>query len=198
MAENTPRILVLGVGNPLMRDDGIGPRVVELLLAGYEFPDNVEIVDAGTMSYAILDLVRSADKLVVVDAMRDTDRPAGTVMRLTPAQIAPNQVPHSAHDVALIDILHTAEFMGHVPDAIAIGVQIDTIEDWVLELSPAAESALPIATAAVLDELALLGSPGVPNLQAEVHAQVIAALRSYAPMPGNPASAEKPATPSES
>ncbi len=198
MAENTPRILVLGVGNPLMRDDGIGPRVVELLLAGYEFPDNVDIVDAGTMSYAILDLVRSADKLVVVDAMRETDRPAGTVMRLTPAEIAPNQVPHSAHDVALIDILHTAEFMGHTPDAIAIGVQIDTIEDWVLELSPAAESALPIATAAVLDELARIGFPGVPNLQAEVHAQVIAALRSYAPMPGNPASAEKHAPPSES
>jgi hydrogenase maturation protease len=198
MAENTPRILVLGVGNPLMRDDGIGPRVVELLLAGYEFPDNVEIVDAGTMSYTILDLVRSVDRLVIIDAMRDTGRPAGTVMRLTPAEIAPNQVPHSAHDVALIDLLHTAEFMGHAPDAIAIGVQIDTIDDWVLELSPAAESALPIATAAVLDELALLGFPGVPNADAEVHAQVIAALRSYAPMPGNPAPADKPVTSSES
>jgi hydrogenase maturation protease len=191
MAENTPSILVLGVGNPLMRDDGIGPRVVELLLAGYEFPDNVDVVDAGTMSYTILDLVRSVDQLVVVDALRETGHPPGTVMRLTPAEIAPNQVPHSAHDVALIDVLNAAEFMGHMPEAIAIGVQIDTIEDWVLELSPAAESALPIATAAVLDELALLGFPGIPNREAEVHAQVIAALRSYAPMPGNPAVAVK-------
>lgn len=193
MAENTERILVMGVGNPLMRDDGIGPRVVELLLAGYRFPDNVEIVDAGTMSYMILDLFRDIDRLVIVDAVRETGHPAGTVMKMTPEEIAPNQVPHSMHDVALVDILQAAELMGSAPAAVAIGVQIDTIEEWVLELSPPVEAAVPIAAAAVLDELVALGSPGIPDEDADVHAQVIAALRSYAPMP----EASGEATPAE-
>jgi hydrogenase maturation protease len=183
MAENTERILVMGVGNPLMRDDGVGPRVVEMLLAGYRFPDNVEVVDAGTMSYMILDLFRDIDRLIIIDAVRETGHPAGTVTKMTPEEIAPNQMPHSMHDIALIDVLQAADLMGTAPLAVAIAVQIDTIEEWVLELSPACEAAVPIAAAAVLDELTSLGSPGVPNEDADVHAQIIAALRSYAPMP---------------
>jgi hydrogenase maturation protease len=193
MAESTERILVMGVGNPLMRDDGIGPRVVEMLLAGYEFPQNVEIVDAGTMSYMILDLFREIDRLIIIDAVRETGHPAGTVMKMTPEEIAPNQQPHSMHDIALIDILQAADLMGSAPQAVCVAVQIEAIEDWVLELSAPVEAALPIAVAAVLDELEALGSPGVPNLDADVHAQIIAALRSYAPMPdasqGQPADA---------
>lgn len=187
MQTNAPRILVMGVGNPLMRDDGVGPRVVEMLLTGYQFPENVEIVDAGTMSFTILDLLRGIDQLIIVDAIRDTGHPPGTVMRLTAEQIAPNQVRHSMHDIALIDVLQAAELMGHAPAAAAIGVQIDTIEDWVVELSPALESAAPIAVAAVLDELATHGATPTPNADANVHAQVLAALRSYAPMPASPA-----------
>lgn len=183
MAEQPAKILVMGVGNPLMRDDGIGPRVVELLLSGYEFPDNVEVIDAGTMSYMILDLLRGVDHLVIVDAVRETGEAPGTVMKMTPEEIAPNQVPHSMHDIALVDVLHAAELMGSAPPAVAIGVQIDAIQDWVLELSPAVEAAVPIAAAAVLDELAILGWPGMPNPDADVHAQIIAALRSYAAMP---------------
>jgi hydrogenase maturation protease len=184
---DTPKILVMGVGNPLMRDDGVGPRVVELLLAGYRFPENVEIVDAGTMSYMILDLFRGVDKLVIVDALRETGEPAGTVLRMTPEEIAPNQVPHSMHDIALVDVLAAADLMGSAPEAVAIGVQIDTIEEWVLELSPDVEAAVPIAAAAVLDELKALGYPGVPDEDADVHARIIEALRSYAPMPEFPA-----------
>jgi hydrogenase maturation protease len=176
----------MGVGNPLMRDDGIGPRVAELLLAGYCFPDNVEIVDAGTMSYMILDLFRGVDELIIIDAVRETEHPPGTVMKMTPEEIAPNQMPHSMHDIALVNVLQAADLMGTAPNAVAIGVQIDSIEEWVLELSPPVEAAVPIAAAAVLDELTALGSPGVPNDDADVHAQIIAALRSYAPMPENP------------
>ena len=177
------RILVLGVGNPLMGDDGVGPRVVELLLAGYGFPPNVDIVDAGTMSFMILDLVRNADQLIVVAAIQSTGRPAGTVVTLTPEEIAPNQVRHSMHDTRLVDVLAAAELLGNSPHTVAIGVQIERIEQAVLELTPAVEAAAPIATAAVLDHLRALGVPTVPNDDADVHAQIIAAMRSYAPMP---------------
>jgi hypothetical protein len=91
------------------------------------------------------------------------------------------------HDIALVDVLAAADLMGSAPEAVAIGVQIDTIEEWVLELSPDVEAAVPIAAAAVLDELKALGYPGVPDEDADVHARIIEALRSYAPMPEFPA-----------
>ena len=72
MTIESEKILVMGVGNPLMGDDGIGPRVVEMLRAGYAFPDNVEIVDAGSMSFMILDLLRGVDRLIIIDAVRET------------------------------------------------------------------------------------------------------------------------------
>jgi hydrogenase maturation protease len=180
MAESSERILVLGVGNPLMGDDGIGPRVVELLQSGYEFAENVELLDAGTMSFSILNLIREADHLVVVDAVRNTGRPAGTVMRMTPEQIAPNQIRHSMHDVALIDVLEAVELMGYAPSAVAIAVQIANMEEAVLELSPNVEAAVPIAAAAALGELAALGAPGVVGDEG-VAARVSAAMASYTP-----------------
>jgi hydrogenase maturation protease len=152
--------------------------VIDLLQAGYEFADNVSLLDAGTMSFAILNLIREADQLIVVDAVRETGHPAGTVMRLTPEQIAPNQVRHSMHDVALVDVLQAVELMGCAPSAVAIGVQIEAIEEAVLELSAAVEGAVPIAAAAVLDELSGLGVPGIPN-ESDVHARVVAAMTSY-------------------
>lgn len=177
------KILVMGIGNPLMRDDGIGPRVIEMLRAGYTFPEHVELVDAGTMSYMILDLLRGVDRLIIIDAIKNTDLPSGTVLRLTPDEIALNQVCHSMHDVRIVDVLQAAEFMGKAPETVAIGMQIEVIEEWVLELSPSVEAALPIACGAVLDELELHGVVAVPCDDADVHAQIMAALRSYEPMP---------------
>lgn len=182
--DNAPRILVMGVGNPLMRDEGIGPRVAELLMAGYEFPDNVEVVDAGTMGYSILDLFRGVDHLIVLDAVRDTGHPAGTVLLLSPQDIAENQVMHSLHDIRIVDVLQAAALMDRAPETICIGMQIDGITEWVLELSEPCEAALPIAAAAALDQLRALGVEPRPREGAEsVNAAIIEALRTYAPMP---------------
>ena len=186
MPEELERILVMGVGNPLMRDDGVGPRVVELLLSGYEFPENVEVIDSGTMSFMIIDVIKDADRLIVVDAVKETGHPAGTVFRMTPDEIAPNSVYHSLHDTRLVDVLQAVELMGSAPEAVAIGVQIDAIEEWVLELSEPVEAAVPIAAGAVLDELDALGVKPSPRDECDVHASIIAALRTYEPMPEPP------------
>lgn len=181
MAEE--RILVIGVGNPLMRDEGTGPRVVEMLLEGYSFPDNVEVVDAGTMGLMILDLLRGIDRLIVVDAVKGTGHPAGTVLIMTPDEIGENQVLHSLHDLRISDVLQNAELLDRAPGTVVIGVQIERIEEWVLELSPAVERALPIAAAAVLDRLSELGVRPTAREGSDVNAGIIAAMRTYAPMP---------------
>lgn len=185
MTNDRPAILVMGIGNPLMRDEGVGPRVAELLMAGYDFPDNVEVIDAGTMGYRILDMLRGIDHLIMIDALRDTEHPPGTVVILTPEELGENQVLHSLHDLRIVDVLQAASLTDKAPQTVCVGMQIDSIEEWVLELSPACEGALPIAAAAVLDNLRALGVTPTPRLGAEhVDAQIIEALRSYDPIPG--------------
>ncbi len=150
MAEE--RILVLGVGNALMRDEGVGPRIVEALTAGYSLPGNVRVVDAGTLGFAIVHLLRDIDYVLVADAVDGTGHPPGTVLRLKPEHFAPNQVLHSLHDVRLVDVLAAARLIGVEPDVECIGVQVEDIapEEFEVGLTPAVEAALPRAVAAVL------------------------------------------------
>lgn len=183
MSNDSPAILVMGIGNPLMRDEGIGPRVAEMLMAGYDFPDNVEVIDAGTMGYRILDMLRGVDHLVMIDALRDTGHPAGTVVFLTPEELGENQVLHSLHDLRIVDVLQAASLTDRAPETMCIGMQIEAIEEWVLELSKPCEDALPVAAAAVLSHLKTLGVEPVAREGAEhVDARIIEALRSYEPI----------------
>lgn len=178
-----PRIMVMGVGNPLMRDEGAGPRTVEILMAGYDFPDNVEIVDCGTMGYTILDVLRDVDKLIVVDALRADDLEPGDVVRLDPQVFATSQVMHSLHDVGLPEVLQAASLIGRSPDTIAIGIQIEEITEWVLELSEPVEAALPVAVAAVLEELAALGVEPTVRTDANIDAEIIESVRTFSHLP---------------
>ena len=107
----------------------------------------------------------------------------GTVITMTPEDIAGNQVMHSLHDLRLVDVLQNADLLGRAPQAVVIGVQIQRIEQWVLELSEPVEEALPVAVAAVLVELRKLGVEPTPRESSDVDARIIAALRSYEPMP---------------
>lgn len=177
------RILVMGVGNPLMSDEGVGPRVVEMLLNGYIFPDGVEVTDAGTMGFSILEMFMGIDQLIIVDAIKESGHPAGTVVILTPEEIAENQIMHSLHDVRISDVLQAAALTGSTPETVCIGVQVENMAEWVMELSPSVEAALPIASAAVIDRLQTLGVEPVAREGVDVNAAIIEALRTYAPMP---------------
>lgn len=178
-----PQILVMGVGNPLMRDEGVGPRTVEILMAGYEFPDNVEVMDCGTMGYSIMDVMRGIDRLLVIDAVQTDDLEPGTVVRLEPDDFAESQILHSLHDVRIPEVLKAMSLISTAPETICIGIQIESIEQWVVELSAPVEAALPVAVAATLEELAAMGVTPVERTDSSIDAEIIAAVRSYVPMP---------------
>lgn len=146
------RTLVLGVGNALMRDEGVGPRIIEELISGWSLPDSVRVVDAGTLGLAIVHLLRDADYVLVADAVDGTGHPPGTVLRLKPEHFAPNQVLHSLHDVRLVDVLAAARLVGIEPTVECVGVQVADIapDQFEVGLTPAVEAALPRAVAAVL------------------------------------------------
>ncbi len=186
---DVPPILVLGVGNPLMRDEGVGPRTVEFMLEGFEFPETVEIIDAGTMGYMILDLLRGRQRLLIIDAMKDTGHEPGTVLLLSAEDIAPNTVLHSMHDLRVVDVLQAGALMGIEVETLCVGVQIESIEEWVTELSDPVQAAIPMAASVAFEVLLEWGIEPTPREGDSADAQIIRAMRTYEPI-GQP---EEPA-----
>lgn len=147
------RVLVIGVGNVLMRDEGVGPRVVAELGDRYGFPGDVEIMDAGTMGLGMMHLFRGLEYMLIVDAIDGTGHPAGTVVQISPEDFAPNQVLHSLHDIRLVDVLSAAKLIEAEPNLTAcVGIQIEDIspESFSIGLTASVEAAVPRATAAAL------------------------------------------------
>jgi hydrogenase maturation protease len=169
----------MGIGNPLMRDEGVGVRVIEEIMAGYSFPDNVTLIDTGTMGMSILGLFRECDFMLIVDAVNGTGHAPGTVVRIAAEDIAPNQVRHSLHDTRFIDVLEAAELMGARPRADCIGVQIEDMSELSIGLTPAVEAAVPAAIDAVLEVLAEHGVVAQPATEGGRDAHVLEAIRTF-------------------
>lgn len=161
------RVLVLGCGNLLAGDDGVGPEVVRRLTeAG--LPPDVKAVDGGTLGLDLLPLLDGQDLLVLVDAVDATRlRPqasppaAGTVSLWEGAAVARAfAVPLSVHEVAVADLLGAAMLAGRLPAEVAlVGVQPHTLEPGV-GLSPDVNAAVPAAMALVGEVVA--GRPATP------------------------------------
>ena len=149
------RILVLGVGNPLMGDEGVGPRVVEYLLSRYRFPENVEVVDAGTMGFSILNLFQGADFVIVVDAVEGTGHEPGTVVSARPGvDGAESDHALSSRRTADRRARRREDSWGSTRRSRASASRSDEIVHWQLELTPVVEAAVPHAGQAVIDRLA--------------------------------------------
>lgn len=138
--------LVLGVGNPLWADEGVGPRLITLLQQEPAPPD-LEILDGGTQGLYLLPLVTAARRLLLVDAV-DLNLPAGTVVLLREREVdeAYAARPLSLHQTSLQDLLSTARLCGWQPDSLVlVGIQVADTESWGGDLSPAIAKALPQA-----------------------------------------------------
>ncbi|MBN1193569.1 MAG: hydrogenase maturation protease [Coriobacteriia bacterium] len=155
MLEDNPRILILGIGNILMMDEGVGNRIATELQQNYVFPDDVRVMDAATMGLGMMHLFRGVELLVVADAIDGTGHPPGTVVRLSPEDFAPNQIMHSLHDIRFVDVLNAARMIDIMPEADCIGVQVANMSpaEITIGLSEPVEAAVPRAIAAVLHVL---------------------------------------------
>lgn len=178
------RILIMGAGNTVMGDEGIGPRCVENLERWYEFPESVSLVDVGTMGLMILDYLREYDRIIVIDAAQETGHEPGTVLLFTPEELAANQVLHSAHDMRLTDVLRAAALSGiEVKSIVVVAVQVQSIQQWVLELSEPVENAIPIACAAAIQQLDRLGVAPPLREGSQPPALFFEALEHFGPLP---------------
>ena len=146
-------VLVLGIGNLVMSDDGAGVRVVQKLQREYCFPDTVEIMDGGTLGLDLLPKLEGIGRLIVVDAV-ETGKQPGTCIRLTGAELPiALETKVSPHQMGLKDLLSVAELLGHQPgEMVLIGVQPGSIE-MDTELTAAVEVKIDEMVSMVLNEL---------------------------------------------
>ena len=141
--------LVVGVGNVLLRDEGIGCHVAHALEMT-PVPD-VEVIDGGTCP-DILQLIEGAEKLVIVDAVKGGGMP-GQIYRFRPEDITLDQKRVvSLHDMSLVDGLQLMQLWHNTGDTVIIGVEPRELS-WGLELSPELQEKMPQIIDAVLGEL---------------------------------------------
>jgi len=151
------KTLVLGVGNLIQSDDGVGIHAIRRLLELAELPDDVQVVDGGTMGLELLHCLEGVAHLVVVDAV-ETGMPAGTLIRMADDQVpAYLSLKMSPHQIGLPDLLFASKLRDLYPQQVVIwGIQPAAIEMG-LELSPAVADQLDALVQKVLDEIAQWG-----------------------------------------
>ena len=138
---------VFFVGNRLMLDDGVGPAAYDEILAGYDIPENVTLVDVGCMSLDMLPYVERCDVILTVDAVDGTGDAPGTVYRFEPDAMARHSGPEaSLHDLKLVDLFDAASLMGYEAEGFCLGMQVGnpSPEQFVVGLTPECAAALPL------------------------------------------------------
>jgi hydrogenase maturation protease len=154
------RIGVLGIGNVLMGDDGVGPFTVKMLEARYKFPKQVELQDVGTPGLGITSVFSEYDAVILIDAVNAKKNPGEVkVYRKDELVLVPVKQRISPHDPALVEALLFAELSGKCPkEVLLVGVVPETCE-LRCGLSAAVQAGVEAAIGVVLVELEQLGAP---------------------------------------
>ncbi len=148
------KLLVLGVGNILLMDEGIGVHAIyEFWKEKQDFDENlVDFIDGGTFTQDIFYLFEKYEKLLVLDIVRAGKKP-GTIYRLLEDELRRDKnQPLSLHDIDLLDSLDMAQMSGHKPELIVLGIEPETI-DWDTELTPTLKKAFPAYMQAARNEI---------------------------------------------
>lgn len=154
------RVTIFCVGNRLMMDDGVGPAVFDEIQAAYELPPEVEILDVGCMSLAMVDKVDASDYVVTVDAVDGTDEEPGTVFSFAPDDMARHSgAMASLHDLKLVDLFDAAGLLGFEAEGHCFGMQVvnRSPEMVTVGLSQKVYDAVPHLVDAVIADLVLRG-----------------------------------------
>ncbi|MCL4425566.1 MAG: hydrogenase maturation protease [Firmicutes bacterium] len=152
------KTMVIGCGNPLRGDDGVGRAVIQAL-GGVSLPEEVRLVEAGTPGLALLDILRQADRIIIVDAVAGEGRP-GTVFRLRAEDLEkPPPGSCSLHDLGIAEVLalgRLAEPEALPGELVFVGIQAACLEPGREGLSQEVAAAVPRAVQAVLEEIGIV------------------------------------------
>lgn len=151
------KAVVLGIGNTILSDEGVGVRAAEALLERFDPPENVEVIDGGTAGMELLEPLSNLDLLVVLDAVK-RGQPPGSVVKLAGAEVPVFfRSKLSPHQISICDVLASLEFIGDKPkDMVLIGVEPESLELG-LELTPSVAARVQEMVNVAVAELAARG-----------------------------------------
>lgn len=135
------RLLVMGVGNYLMGDEGVGIHAVQKLIAA-GLPDFVDVVDGGTGGFHLLEFFEKYRKIILVDATLDGNK-AGTIRLIKPKYAADFPKSMSTHDIGLRDMMTSLQLLDKLPEIHLFVVSIEYIQQQGVEMTPEVEAAMP-------------------------------------------------------
>jgi hydrogenase maturation protease len=145
-------ILILGIGNILLKDEGVGVHTAKRMME-MALPPDVEVMDGGTMGLNLLFYIEGRKKVIVIDTVLVGD-PPGTIYRFTDASLVDNKpMLRTAHGVDFTDVIRTSTMLGTKPDEIIfIGIEPESLEEG-LEMTPTIEKRVPVLIKMVMKEL---------------------------------------------
>jgi len=162
MPDENDKIIVLGIGNILLTDDGAGVHTITYLRAMEARWPRVDFLDGGTLGFMLYDTVAQARGLIVLDATQLDAKP-GTVRCFTGEAVDQflGQGGRTVHEVGLIDVLDMLRLTGHLPDnRLLIGIQPASL-DWGDRPTERVSKAIPRAADEVVQQLRLWGCDAV-------------------------------------
>ena len=145
-------IVLLGLGNLMRTDDGVGIHAIRRLSDDYRLARNVQIIDGGTLGLDVLDSLRGVTNLLAVDAVYTGATP-GTLLRFADAELANLPIAKSVHLLGFADLLGTMNLLEDAPcEVVLLGVQPKST-DWGIVLSPIVDATLTDLIEATLDQV---------------------------------------------
>lgn len=149
-----PRVAVLGLGNVLRSDDGVGVHAIRKLIENRSVPLGVEVIEGGTLGLDLLPRLEKFTHLLVIDALDFGARP-GVLSRLANQDLLTLPVGKSAHLLGFSDLLAALRLLGRVPrEVVLLGVQPEST-DWGIMLSASVAAAIDYLLDAALSEITL-------------------------------------------
>jgi hydrogenase maturation protease len=147
-----PKTVILGIGNVLLSDEGIGVHVANAL-SGMDLPPGVSVIEGGTDGFRLLNIITEADRLIVVDAVKGGAGP-GSIYRFNIDEVrnVPSGFRTSVHQVGILEVIDLSGLIGKTPKTTVIGVEPKSLE-MSLELSPEIKEKIPRIIELVFEEV---------------------------------------------
>lgn len=147
------KVVILGVGNILLSDEGVGVHVANELCKR-DLPRNVSVVEGGTDGFRLLNVITEAERLIVVDAVKGGGEP-GSLYRFDIGDVkaCPSGFKTSVHQIGILEVIDLSGLIGHTPHTTVVGIEPKSLEMG-MELSPEIRAKVPRIIEIVLEEAA--------------------------------------------
>ena len=146
------KFIVLGIGNELLSDEGVGVHIAKELQK-MDIPPEIEIFEGGTEGFGLLNIITEADRLLVIDALKGGSAP-GTIYKfdVKDAPKSPDIFKTSVHQISILEVLNLSSLIGKTPETTVIGVEPKSIATG-MELSPEIRAKMPRIIELVMEEI---------------------------------------------